>query len=477
MYKITYRLTAEQAQCAFGWLSDDPRINQLQTILLDAIEDSVVTLDSTISTHPQLNGTEVADHMYKNPASLGLSGAFSVYGGNLIDTNGNVGGTMMTWIQNLFEFLKDNGIICKLSKISQDSNKTAARFKTRKNMVLQSITWTEKLLSMSFNFNFVEVQLAKIQEYHVDQSDSFLPSIDVLQSISFTQEVLNWNEILDLVIAIGIETKFIDPRIVEQAMGTVGIYSGIGLAASGVAVYYMASLAGGVSSIPVAGWIVAGVIALAIIGFGVYQAIHQAMLSKKFKEDQIKYFGDDVKDKEQVERFNNFISNISKQIVRLDESITAYSMTLTDPCQFYVNFENNYYLCEVQNSAPQGSYVGTIQYGGRKPFHAFVLKDIDGNPLGKWVQIETAYSDLSQCNSAQCIYRLPYTGSYVYLLRKHIYKPFTGGGRRFDDPSVTTYGNLTIDHPTDTYYLVATKIAPENFTNVIREIVLEAIMR
>lgn len=482
MYKISYRLTSEQAQRLFGWLSDDPRINQQQTILLDAIEDTNVNLDSTISTHPQLDGTEVADHMYRNPLTMSISGAFSAFGGNLIDTNNNTGGGMMQWIQNLFEFIKDNGIICKLSKIAQDSGKTAPRFKLRNNMVLQSIAWTEKLMSMSYTFTFIEVQLAKIQEYHVDETDSFLPSIDILQSISFTQEIINWNNILNLVLAIGVETEFIDPKIIEEAMGTVGIYSIGALAFTGVGIY----LLGGVSAIPVAGWIILGVAALAIIGVGIAQAVRQAMLSKKFKEEQIRYFGNDVEDRKQVERLNNFLSNISKQLVKLDESVTAYSMTITDPCQFYVNFENNYYLCEVQNYAPKGMSVAGDTYNRRgKPFHAFVFKDLDGNPLGKWVQIETAYDDLFECSVANCIYRLPYTGSYVYLLRKYNYvdisgHSFSGSGRSFgEDTSSSSYysGVFQLGEATDTYYLVATKIAPEQFGAVIREIVLEAIMR
>ena len=473
MYKLTYKLTPEQTR-AFGLL--DSEANTSKTILLDTIDDTEVTTDSTITTHPQLDGQSVADHMYRNPAEVTITGAFGAFGGMSTSVS-NVGvGSILQQLQSTFELLKDYGVICSLTKVAREGSKSAVRFKVRRNMVLQSIAWTESITTLKFTFKFVEVMTAKIQEYSVNTMDSFLPSIDVLQSISFTQEVLDWSAILQLVIAVAVDSGWVDQRIVAEAFKTTGLYTalgvgvglGIGLTGSSLA----ASLAAaGLSSgvVPVAGWIIAGVAALGILGYGIYSAIKSANLAKTFKEKQIKWTNDDIQNKKNVERFNNFVSDISKQIVKLDNSISAYSMTITKPCEFYVNFENNYYLCKIANSPLKLNFC-----------------DIDGNSLGKSKQLSTCMADFSNYSSSNAIYRLPYTGSYVYLLRKYNYETtngttthsFSGGGRGMDSGESTSR-TITIKFglPTDTYYLIASKIAPEDFTAVIENIIKNAIMR
>lgn len=487
MYKLTYKPTLELAR-KFAWLDDDPRIGKTQTILMDAIEDTSVSLDSTISTHPQLNGEAVADHMYKNPVEVNISGSFSAYGGTMIDVGGNTAGNMMQWIQNLFEAIKDFAIVCTLVKVSVDGSTSSVRFKNRKNMVLQSITWTEKLMSMSYSFKFIEIMMATVQEYSVDTSDPFLPSIDVLQSISFTQEVMNWSAVDMLVVATCVESGWVAREIAEQSMQTYALFAGIGVAA-GAGTIYLASqiaIAAG-TAIPVAGWVVAGIIALGIMGVGIFMAIKRALDAKKFKDEQLKYYqNDDAKNRENVEKFNNFRSNIAKELLKLDDAVTVYSFTYENPCEFYVNFENNYYLCNCTKSVPNMEFVNSSPSGRRMIGSAFYLKNIDKANIGRAVQMQSQLGDLFDYKSSDAIYRLPYSGSYIYLLRKYDYKDtsftsvgghsWSGGGQNIDT-GVEMYLGYDARIPTDTYYVVASQIAPEQFSSVIEKIVLDAIMR
>lgn len=476
MYKITYKLTPEQ-QYKMGMVSDGSTITQ--TILLDTIEDTDVTLDSTISAHPQLNGTLIADHMYRNPASVSISGVFGAFGGMSTDVGGNGPNMAMQYLQNLFETIKDNAIICKLSKIAKDDSRSSIRFKTRNNMVLQKITWSERLTSMKFNFEFVEVMTAKVQEYSVDITDSFLPGIDILQSISFTQEVISWEVIWQLITYVAISSGWVDARIVEQSLGTAGAWAGVGVgagAAVGAWITSAAIAAGASSSIPVAGWIVGAVVALAIIGYGIWQATNDASLARTFTQDQLTWSKDDEENRRSVEKFNLFKSNVYKEIVKLDNSVTAYSMNITDECEFYVNFENNYYYCEITRGQ-------TSDYLNLK------FCNMSKEQLGPTINIKRAYNDLMRCNSAECIYRLPYTGSYVYVIRKYNYEQKNVDPNRItgrDIGEVADYmegkitvlpSTITIGTPTDTYYLVATRIAPEKFTDVITSIIKTSIMR
>ena len=44
------------------------------TIILDTVNDTNITASSTVTEHPTVNGTPMADHMYKNPIDLTLNG-------------------------------------------------------------------------------------------------------------------------------------------------------------------------------------------------------------------------------------------------------------------------------------------------------------------------------------------------------------------------------------------------------------------
>lgn len=50
------------------------------SIILDTVNDTNITASSTVTEHPTVNGTPMADHMYKNPIDLTLNGTFSLNG-------------------------------------------------------------------------------------------------------------------------------------------------------------------------------------------------------------------------------------------------------------------------------------------------------------------------------------------------------------------------------------------------------------
>lgn len=128
--------------------------NKETTILLDTINETTVNTSSNLTQHPIVNGDIVADHMYKDPITISLSGSFSLNGGTLMNIAST--GSALSNIQTLFEKIKNEGIVCSLMKVMTDS-KQNMRFLERNNMVLTSIRWTEKVNSMDFSFSFTQV--------------------------------------------------------------------------------------------------------------------------------------------------------------------------------------------------------------------------------------------------------------------------------------------------------------------------------
>lgn len=163
------------------------------TIILDTVNDTNITASSTVTEHPTVNGTPMADHMYKNPIDVNLNGTFSLNGKQaiLIDKAGK----SLARVEKIFEDIKDNGIICTISKIKIVDAEHTPQFTVRENMVLQSITWVERTNSLGFTFNFREALRADVQVYDVDPDDAFAPDITYADASNFSDTLLDWDAV------------------------------------------------------------------------------------------------------------------------------------------------------------------------------------------------------------------------------------------------------------------------------------------
>lgn len=125
---------------------------QQSTMLLDTINDNRVSASSTLTTRPLVSGDKISDHIYREPVSVTITGTFAINGGTRMTMSAN---SKLINIEKLFERLKNEGVICTLVKLSTTDK--IARFVTRDNMVLSSITWTEKINSLDFEFEFRQI--------------------------------------------------------------------------------------------------------------------------------------------------------------------------------------------------------------------------------------------------------------------------------------------------------------------------------
>lgn len=151
-------------------------------LFLDTCHEKHVEGSSTIPTHPLQNGNTMADHMYRNPDTFSVSGSFGMFGKyandknyDSIDIESDPG--RLAKIQSVFEYIKDNGILCTLTTIRTTSaGSSETRFKIRENMALERVSWIENQTSMQYSLSFKEIITVKIQEYEV-KDDEDLPNI------------------------------------------------------------------------------------------------------------------------------------------------------------------------------------------------------------------------------------------------------------------------------------------------------------
>lgn len=178
-------------------------------IRIGSVEDVSISNTSTLTSHPIVTGDMIADHMYRDPITIQMSGIFSTHGDSY--SCNTIPNATLSRMQTLFEDIKRNGRLCEITKIDLDVGESTPKFIKRSNMALTSITWTEGIDDMKFNFTFTEVLTARISVANVSQTDSYLPNISDLVASNFIEEIITYDQLTrDIILAlydIGMVTK------------------------------------------------------------------------------------------------------------------------------------------------------------------------------------------------------------------------------------------------------------------------------
>lgn len=181
---------------------------------LENISESSITKSLTITTHPVIGGEEIADHFYKNPATLNFSGTISLNSNKTEITEGVTFGKNnpqeLGRFQKIFEKIQSEGLLCDIVKIQRGED-GGYRFRKQDNMVLSSITWTEGINSLGFEMSWTQALIVEQTNFATSsnggttgdtdvnnsqvESDGNLPSIESPNLSSFSETVINWTQV------------------------------------------------------------------------------------------------------------------------------------------------------------------------------------------------------------------------------------------------------------------------------------------
>lgn len=406
----------------------------VQTLILDTVSDVNVSVSSTLTEHPIVDGSMVADHMFKEPAQMTISGSFSLSGANAQTLIVDSSGATLANIEGLFERIKDEGIQCEVVKLSTHSD--SIRFLRRQNMVLLNISWTEKINSLGFSFTFKQAMTATVQEFDVDTDDLFLPNVTDPKTLSFTDSLLDW----DMIDSALLDTLMLHSLITDDFASYMSSMTATSLVALGVglAAAYVAIAVFCVSN-PV-GWIIGGVIAVAVFVYGLVKLIANAIEEQKYRIDQFKYYKNDNKRKKETQRFSNFVGEIHKQMNQLNNAIQVYQVSSSEPQECLITIGHN-------------NYIFTFTRTNTNNLYSLEVRDLDNVLRATMSDISAgAMYDFSQCTSNNYLFVADEIGSYVYLV----------------SPS---------EERTDLteFFVVSTTVNPDDFNKIITEIITNAL--
>lgn len=404
------------------------------SILLDTVQDQSVTETSTITEHPTVDGTPIADHMYRNARTITIAGTFALNGKKtyVVDKAGR----SLQRVEQMFRDIKDKAIICAITRIKVADNQHVPQFSVYQNMVLQSITWTEKINSLDYNFTFQEVLLADIQEAEVDPDDEFLADIDFADSSNFSDTLLDWDAVDKEVIEALRSFDLITDDFIET-LGALSVSSliGLGVAATiALVVTHVITL----TLTTVVGIAVAVIAAFAI---GIL-AIVKLIKKMSYKIKAFKTYSSAAKTNKEIARFCEFYESVHNKIRELDGVIKVYHVQENKAQEAIVTIDGSYYIFEFDKN--------NITSGSSLPAYSLIVCDIDDNVIVN-TDISCAKSSYTDCTANNYLFMT--SSSYVYLICQD----------GLDKTDLTNY------------FICVSQINPEDFANALTQIIQEAI--
>lgn len=411
----------------------------VSTIILDTINDTTVNSNTTITQQPIVTGDEISDHQFKLPKTMTISGTCSMNGSQGIIIDGT--GSKLANFQELFERIQNEGILCDIYKININNEKDI-RFLQRNNMVIESISWRERINSMEFNINFRQVIIADVVQFDVSLDDNYLPNITEPTTTSFTNTLIDWSQIDASVIKI-LEKESLITTEFKTYLASLNkdAFIAAGIAAGVAAVIVTAMVA--LNTTPI-GWIVTAVVAVAaavyLVGKAIYDAIKKAKNRRKYAVEQFKYYKNSSKNKQELERFADFLSGIHTDIESLNNILHIYQLSINEPQEAMISVGDDYYIFTFTKNNTNGKY-------------SLNIENVDKSKTGVMSNIESAPENMEQITSSNYLVKAN-NNSRIYLM------------------------NPTQDKKDLTnYFIVVCDFNPDDFTKLINDIISNHIYR
>lgn len=436
------------------------------SIILDTVNDTNITASSTVTEHPTVNGTPMADHMYKNPIDLTLNGIFSLNGKKaiLIDKAGK----SLARVEKIFEDIKDKGILCTISKIKIVDKDSTPQFTVRDSMVLQSITWVEKINSLGFTFTFREALRADVQVYDVDPDDRFAPDITYADASNFSDTLLDWEAVDKEVLQALVDYDLVANDFLEY-LATIGVGSlvaiGIGAAVATALASTLVALGVAISTIPIVGAVVAAVAATVIGIFALVKHIKKS----EYRIKAFKYYKNAMKRDKEVKRFTEFYESIHNKIRTLDGAIKLWSVTENKSQETLVNIDGSYYIFNFEKNNVDSGYAYKLN-----------ISDINDTTI-KCTNTNCAINSFTDGNDHNMLFKT--SKSRVYLIRSMTednpkwqeFLKLSDEEKMYLSAQQVEEYNQHSPYNLRNYYICASQLSPVDFSNALVDIIQEAI--
>lgn len=301
------------------------------SIILDTIEDTRVNGNANITEQPLVSGDVISDHMFNLPKTMTVNGSISMNGSNVTTITGS--GSKLANFEEIFERIQKEGIRCDIVKLSTTNDKDI-RFTHRHNMALQSFNWTEKVNTLTYNMTFKEILTTQIVAYDVDLDDQYLPNVTEPDTTSFTNTLMDVNEILKQVIEYltneDLITNAFKTYLSSQTKETL---LGFGITA----------LAVGILTAIIAGPI-AAIISVLVVFVGWFISLFVNAFKRKAKIKKFDIGKNEKKNEAELKRFAEFMEDVYTELEQLNTVLHVYRISENAAQEAMISVGDDYFI-------------------------------------------------------------------------------------------------------------------------------------
>lgn len=373
-------------------------------IILENVSESSIQKTLSITTHPVVSGDEIADHFYKNPATMSFSGTISLNGSKPVILNSLPQDTPLRSYQKFFEKLQDEGHLCDIVKIQrgEDGN---TRFLKRENMVLSSISWTENINTLDFSFSWTQALTVEASEYVPDETDTDLPKVDEAPTVSFSERAIDWTYVEANIFADLIYQSLLQKELLQYIVEKRG---NIPIIKSEDNKERLFNVSGIAIKIPTD----------TNVWYGILQGIGFVTLPIGWFFPQFSLYGNypftysgiESIDDKTCKRLSDFLSLLHENFLNYDKLMTVYQIATNSEQDVIVGIQNKFYLFQIRwDNINQTYKLDIVDY-------SLTEKENTAPSLGGLSDMRSAITDYSQATNNNAILKAP-TGEYVHCIR------------------------------------------------------------
>lgn len=421
-----------------------------KSVILDTIDDVRTDGAARITEQPVIDGDIIGDHMFNEPKTMNITGTLSMNGSNVTVVDGR--GSKLANFQELFEKIQEQGIKCDVVKLST-TNDEDVRFLHRHNMAINRLSWVEKINSMNFTLGFREVMTTEVVQYDVDIDDAYLPYITEPDSLSFTDTLIDWEQIDESIVKILLDEKLMQAEFINMlsSFGEATLRSLVPAAVALVLVGVMAAL----GTNPV-GWVLAAVaaaIASAVIFIkGIVSLFKRIFkIGKVYKIRKFVKSNNDKKNKKEINRFGEFIKSVHDRFQSINSLIHVYRVSENKPQEAMISVGDEYYIF-------------TYTWNNVDQKYSLKIENTDISNTASQPNIATAPTNFDQLTNNNYLIKAA-NNATIYL----VYSPVIE-----EDESQAT-AKVADENDLRNYLIVVCDFDVEKFQKLVEDIIKDAI--
>lgn len=328
--------------------------------VLDLFTSFSIQEGSSVSELPLVNRTKIIDHKYDDPRKITINGSVSNFNNSQTyphyerETDSIIfrqSNKLDTYIKRVYDFLRDiklESVVVSIITPNLIIN----------NCVLSDISWSENGNSADYTLTFQEIKFYEIREVQtkVVKNENGLPNLDDPVSQSFVETILEKNPLeTDMLILQTLRDSSLCDDKFLKSLAAIGVVWAIGALVLGISIGLITAAT--TATIPVVGWIVAGVILIGVAIASVvawFVNLFKRAWRRKVYVDAFTTYTNKEKNEQEQKRYKKMRDKIYENIRQLNTRVQCLTFQSNVSQELLFTLNNKNYILKLTKEDSSG---------------------------------------------------------------------------------------------------------------------------